>query len=83
MQYETIGGSIKDTNHNITTLRELRNGDMFTNKHRNGLFEVWSTKCVFNLGAGSSTRTCKNLKTGQLEHKLCRLQVIKLGRKER
>jgi hypothetical protein len=76
MKYETIGGAIHDTNHSLTTLRELRVGDKFRNK-QGVLFEVWGDKCVFNPGAGSATRKCKNLETGQIESKVCRIQVTK------
>lgn len=78
MKYETIGGQVKDTEANKTILRDLRMGDRFTNKNHEGLFEVWSEKCVFNGAAGSATRKVKNLKTGQFENKLCRIAVIKL-----
>jgi hypothetical protein len=70
MKYETIGGAIHDTNHSLTTLRELRVGDKFRNK-QGVLFEV------FKPGAVSATRKCKNLETGQIESKVCRIQVTK------
>lgn len=78
MKYETIGGKLKDTDEGLMTIRELRIGDRFTSRKRVGLFEVWNNKCVFNRNAGSSTRKCKNLNTGLFEHKLCRIQVIRV-----
>lgn len=78
MKYETISGKILDTDHNHVTLRELKMGDRFTNKAGKGKWEVWDEKCRYNGPAGSSTKKCKNLNTGSFEHKLCRIEVIKL-----
>jgi hypothetical protein len=78
MKYETIGGKIKDTDRNETTVRELRIGDRFKTKSSKHVFEVWNEKCDYNTIAGSSTRKCKNITIGLFEHKLCRLSVTKL-----
>lgn len=78
MKYETIGGTLKDTDHSKTILRHLSVGDRFTSKSGKGLFEVWDEKCRYNGPAGSPTRKCKNLNTGLVEHKLCRIEVIKV-----
>ena len=76
MKYETIGGKEKDTEDAFWQLRFLRVGDRFKTKSGKHLFEVWNNKCQWNGSAGSSTRKCKNLTTGQFEHKLCRMTVI-------
>jgi hypothetical protein len=78
MTYETIAGEIKNTESQKTILRFLKIGDRFSSKSGKGVFEVWDEKCRFNGAAGSATRKCKNLKTGEMEHKLCRIEVIKL-----
>lgn len=78
MKYETVGGQIKDTEAGKTILRFLRMGDRFTNKNRKGLWEVIGEKCKFNGPAGSATRSVRNLNTGLIEYKLCRIEVIKL-----
>lgn len=77
MKYETIGGAIKDTSDNLTTLRFLRVGDKFRIKSSGSIFEVRGEKCIFNPG-GSPLRRCKNLTSGGYEFKLCRTTVIKV-----
>lgn len=77
MKYETISGQTKDTDSDKTILRFLRIGDRFSNKNGKGIYEVWDEKCRFNGAAGSATRKCKNLTNGLIEHKLCRIVVIK------
>jgi len=77
MKYETISGKEVDTDWQKTILRFLKVGDRFSNKKGEGLWEVWDERCRFNGPAGSATRKCKNLKTGDFEHKLCRIEVIK------
>lgn len=76
MKYETIGGKLVDTDQDKTILRELRVGDRFSNKKGEGLWEVFDERCVFQPG-GSSIRRCRNLKSGLMEYKLCRIQVTK------
>lgn len=78
MKYETIGGGVKDTYDGLTVLRFLRIGDRFTNKNRKGKWEVMDEQCNWNGQAGSPTRRCRNIITKQVEHKLCRIEVIKL-----
>lgn len=78
MKYETIDGRIIDTDSNQTILRFLRIGDKFRTKSSKDTFEVWDDRCKYNGNAGSSTRKCKNLTTGQFEHKLCRNTVTKI-----
>lgn len=77
MKYETLSGEIKDTEAGKTILRFLRIGDRFSNKNGEGLWVVLDERCSFNAKAGSATRRCKNLKTDEVDYKLCRIAVIK------
>lgn len=77
MKYETIGGKIKDTQDNVVLLRYLKIGDRFKTKSSKDIFEVRGEKCVYS-EIGSPTRRCKNLTSGGVEHKLCRIEVTKL-----
>lgn len=76
MEYETIGGKIKNTN-DIVELRNLAVGDRFKTKSSKDTFEVTGSKCVWSR-IGTSTRRCLNLTTGLHEWKQCRVNVYKL-----
>lgn len=78
MKYETIGGKIEDTESRLTNLRYLRIGDRFKSRSGNDIWEVLDEKCNWNGQAGSPTRKCKNISKGGIEHKLCRIKIVKL-----
>lgn len=75
MKYETRGGEIKSTADDKYVLRQLAVGDKFTNTPRTGLWLVLSD-CRYNAGAGTPTRLCEDLKTGERCNKQCRMPVI-------
>jgi hypothetical protein len=80
MEYETIGGQLKNTQHNYTTLDHLQIGDVFCLKNAVGTnAHKWLVlgDREFNSGHGSPTRLCKDLRTGERKQRSCRLEVFK------
>jgi len=60
-------------------VKELQTGDRFyyPRDKKRITFKVID-KCVFNSAAGTSTRPCLNEKTGSIDDKQCRIEVIKI-----
>lgn len=77
MKYETVGGSIHDTEHNKVTIRELKMGDIFKMKYNKTKYLVVGERCIWD-PSGSSIRKCRNIDTGNIEFKRGNTQVFKL-----
>lgn len=77
MKYETIGGSIHDTEHHKTTIRELKMGDKFSIKWSNYKYKIIGEKCIWKPN-GTSVRKCFNLDTIAIEFKRCNTEVTKI-----
>lgn len=63
----------------VVTLRELSIGDKFyavSDHRRQTKFKVMGDP-EFNLRAGSATRKCMNLRTKEVQDKLCRAVIVK------
>lgn len=70
-----MGGEVRDTTTTKIFLRDLKVGEKFMNVGATGIWIVLGL-CKFNAQAGTATRLCEDLKTGQRVQKQCRVEVL-------
>lgn len=77
MKYETVGGSVHDTDHHKVTIRELKVGDKFKMKYNKTTYSVLGDKCIWQ-SSGQSVKKCLNLYAMAIEFKRCNTEVFKI-----